>query len=157
MARHPGRERKVATSPPAGSAGRDVRNGGPNVASLTLSSDESILAVRIPFAIKKRGGRKQVILPDGLMPPPVPQKPNSALVKAIARAFRWRDLLESGAFETIGELAKAERINPSFVSRTLRLSLLPPELVEKALDGRCEADVRQMMSAVLERWGERPL
>jgi hypothetical protein len=58
------------------------------------------------------------------------------LIKAVARAFRWRGMLEAGVFATINELAAAEKINPSYVSRVLRLTLLAPEMVEAILDGR---------------------
>ena len=53
---------------------------------------------------------------------------DSTLVKAIARAFRWRKLLETGRHATIKEIAKAEKINPSYVSRVLGLTLLAPEI-----------------------------
>jgi hypothetical protein len=36
----------------------------------------------------------------------------NAMVKAIARAFRWREMLENGAHATIAEIAAAEKINP---------------------------------------------
>ena len=58
------------------------------------------------------------------------------LVKALARAFRWRKMLETGRYGTIGEIAAAEKINDSFVSRLLRLTLLAPDIVEAILDGR---------------------
>ncbi|MFM8808438.1 MAG: hypothetical protein ACKOJB_05960 [Chthoniobacterales bacterium] len=58
------------------------------------------------------------------------------MVKALARAFRWRKLLETGAYGTIDEIAKAEKINPSYVSRVLRMTLLAPEIIEAVLDGR---------------------
>ncbi|WP_372625033.1 hypothetical protein [Falsiroseomonas sp.] len=58
------------------------------------------------------------------------------LIKAVARAFRWRRILESGRFSTINELAAAEKINSSDVSRVLRLTLLAPDIVEAILDGR---------------------
>lgn len=58
------------------------------------------------------------------------------MVKAIASAFRWHELLETGAYATVEEIAAAERINPSWVSRALRLTLLAPEIVEAILDGR---------------------
>jgi hypothetical protein len=57
-------------------------------------------------------------------------------VKALARAFRWRRMMEAGRFATINELAAAEKINSSYVSRLLRLTLLAPGLVEAILDGR---------------------
>jgi hypothetical protein len=58
------------------------------------------------------------------------------LIKAVARAFRWRRMLEGGHFATIQELAAAEKINASYVSRVLRLTLLAPDIVEAILDGR---------------------
>jgi hypothetical protein len=41
---------------------------------------------------------------------------DNAMIKALARAFRWRKQLETGVFGTIEELAAAEKINPSYVS-----------------------------------------
>jgi hypothetical protein len=58
------------------------------------------------------------------------------MFKALARAFRWQKMLETGGNATIKEIAKAEKINPSYVSRVLRLTLLAPTIVEAAIDGR---------------------
>ena len=58
------------------------------------------------------------------------------MVKAIARAFRWRKLIETGVYGTVGEIAVAEKINASYVSRVLRLTLLTPEIVEAIVAGR---------------------
>lgn len=63
------------------------------------------------------------------------------MVKALARAFRWRKLLETGTFATVEEIADAEKINASYVGRILRLTLLAPELVEVILNGRQPAEV----------------
>ena len=54
----------------------------------------------------------------------------------MARAHRWQGMLESGAFSTIEELAKAQWINPSYLARVLRLTLLAPDIVESILDRR---------------------
>ncbi len=97
----------------------------------------STLSVRVPFAIRKRGGRKLVITPDGATRRP---RIDSALVKAIARGHRWQRMLESGNYSSLTELAAAEKINLSYMSRVLRLTLLAPEIVETILDGR-QADV----------------
>jgi hypothetical protein len=61
---------------------------------------------------------------------------DGALLKALARGFRWRKLLEKGDFATIEEIAVAENINPSYISRLLRMTLLAPEIVEAILVGR---------------------
>jgi hypothetical protein len=102
--------------------------------------DEQTITVEVPFVIRRRGGRKAVITPDGA-PAFAPPRPriDSAMVKAIARAFRWRRLLETGTYGTIDEIAKVEKINPSYVSRVLRLTLLAPEIVEAILEGRQRA------------------
>ena len=97
---------------------------------------DQTVTVTVPFAIRKRGGRTLVITPDGIAAAPTPRsRVDSALLKALARGFRWRKLLETGHFATIQEIAEAENINPSYISRVLRLTLLAPEIVEAILAG----------------------
>ena len=97
---------------------------------------DQTVTVTVPFAIRKRGGRTLVITPDGVTSAPAPRtRIDSTLLKALARGFRWRKLLETGHFATIEEIAEAENINPSYVSRLLRMTLLAPEIVEAILDG----------------------
>jgi hypothetical protein len=87
------------------------------------------------MAFTNRGGRKLVISPDGVSTVASSQpRVDNTMVKAVARAFRWRKLLETGAFVTVEEIAAAEKINPSYVSRVLRLTLAP-DIVEAILDG----------------------
>ena len=98
---------------------------------------EGPATLTVPFTIRKRGGRKLVITPDGVAAAPAPRaRVDSALLKALARGFRWRKLLETGDFATIEEISDAENINPSYVSRVLRMTLLAPEIVEATMAGR---------------------
>jgi hypothetical protein len=60
---------------------------------------------------------------------------DNAMIKALARVFRWRKLLETGVFGDHRGDREAERINPSYISRILRLTLLAPQIVEAILDG----------------------
>jgi hypothetical protein len=95
------------------------------------------VTVEVPFTIRKRGGRKQVITPDGASAWVSPRtRIDNTMIKAIARGFRWRKLLETGVYGTIEEIAAAEKINSSYVSRLLRMTLLAPYIVEAVLDGR---------------------
>ena len=95
-----------------------------------------MLTVHIPLTVRRRGGRKVVIAPDGTEAPAVGgARIDSTLVKALARAFRWRRMLETGVVSTVGEIATREKINKSYVSRVLRLTLLAPDIVEAILDG----------------------
>jgi hypothetical protein len=102
-----------------------------------LSENGCTVTVRVPISIRKRGGRKLVLAPDGaeVTTAPIVRHVDNAMVKAIARAFRWREMLESGDYQTIREIAVAEEINESYVARILRLTLLAPEIVEKILGG----------------------
>lgn len=99
-----------------------------------MSGAGQMLTVQVPLAMRKRGGRKLAIAPVGVLA--MPAQVDVTLVKALARAFRWRRMLEAGRFDDIKELAAAEKINPSYVSRLLRLTLLAPDIVEAILDGR---------------------
>jgi len=81
----------------------------------------------------KRGGRKEMQMPDRVRPE---RTPDSTLVKALARAFRWKRMLESSEFATIAELAEREGIASSYMTRVLRLTLLAPDIVEAILDGK---------------------
>ena len=101
------------------------------------------VTVVVPLTIRQWGGRKAIIAPDGarLTPEearsgPVPTRGDPVLVKALARAHRWRRMLEAGEHGTARELAKAERVNETFICRALRLTLMSPDMVEAILDGR---------------------
>ena len=102
-----------------------------------LSPDGRTLTIHVPMTFKTRGGRKLVISPDGV---PAWAKPrariDNTMVKALAHAFRWRKLMETGVYATVEEIAAAEKINTSYVSRILRMTLLAPEIVEMIIDGR---------------------
>ena len=96
------------------------------------------VTLHVPFRVVKRGGRKEMQMPDGAIQP---RRADSSLVKALARAFRWKRMLESGEFATIAELAEREGIAPSYMTRVLRLTLLAPDIVEAILDGKQGAEV----------------
>ena len=91
------------------------------------------VTLHVPFRVVKRGGRKEMHLPEGATPS---RRTDNTLVKALARAFRWKRMLESGEFATIAELAEREGIAAPYLTRTMRLSHLSPDLVESILEGR---------------------
>ena len=91
------------------------------------------MTLHVPFRVVKRGGRKEMHLPDGFRPD---RKADNTLVKALARAFRWKRMLETGEFATIAELAEREGIATSYMTRILRLTQLEPGIIEAVLDGR---------------------
>ena len=102
-------------------------------ASSNVSRSDQTLTVVIPLNVKPRGDRKVMVAPGVLA---VERRQDITLIKAVARAFRWRRMLESGGFATINELAAAEKINSSYVSCVLGLTLLAPDIVEAILEGQ---------------------
>ena len=116
-----------------------------------MSDAAQTLTVVIPLSVKPRGGRKAVVTPGVLA---LERRQDITLIKAVARAFRWRRMLESGRFGTLAELAAAEKINPSYVSRVLRLTLMAPAVVEAILDGRQPEGITLpgLMEGVTAEW-----
>jgi hypothetical protein len=111
------------------------------VTRATVSVDGETIIVHIPLTFRKRGGRKLVVTPDGAEWAPRPRVDN-AMVKALARAFRWRKMLDTGAHATLEDLARAKGVHATYVSRVLRLTLLAPEIIEAILDGRQPAELQ---------------
>ena len=115
--------------------------------------DGSTLIVRIPMQFRRRGGRKRIVAPDGnaIVPSSKPQ-PDGTLVKALARAWRWQRMIDEGSFATVAEIAEAEGINASYVSRILRLTLLAPDLVEGIMDGQNLPGLAELLRPLPAEW-----
>ncbi|AZQ67649.1 hypothetical protein EF888_11205 [Silicimonas algicola] len=112
------------------------------------------VTLHVPFRVVKHGGRKEMQLPEGATQP---RRKDSTLVKALARAFRWKRMLESGEFATIAELAEREGIAPSYMTRIMRLTLLSPKIVEAILDGTQgpEVTLAWVLEPVPAAWEEQ--
>lgn len=121
------------------------------------SADPTTITVHVPLTFKRRGGRKSCVTPDGKPAIPLAPRPDRVLVKALARAYRWQRLLESGTHATIQDLAAAESISPSYAGRILRLNLLAPDIVEAILDGHTPLDlsVDDLVKSLPSAWGEQ--
>ena len=112
------------------------------------------VTLHVPFRVVKRGGRKEMQLPEGATQS---RRTDNTLVKALARAFRWKRMLESGDFATINELADREGIAPSYMTRVLRLTLLAPDIVDAVLDGRTgpEITLARLLEPFPVEWREQ--
>lgn len=112
------------------------------------------VTVQVPFRIVQRGGRREIVSPPGA---PVQRRTDNTLIKALARAFRWKRMLESGECATIGDLARNEGIAPSYLTRVLRLTLLAPDIVEAILDGTqgSEVTLARLLDGVPVAWEEQ--
>ena len=106
-----------------------------------VAAEADAITIHVPMTFRRRGGRKLVVTPGGAEWAPRPRVDN-AMVKALARAFRWRKMLDDGMYATLEDLARTKGVAPSCVSRVLRLTLLAPEIVEAILDGRQPVEIQ---------------
>ena len=129
------------------------------------------LTVHVPMRLRMIGGRKVVIAPEGSRDETSGQRANSPgarkvaasaqtlspMVKALARAFRWRRLLESGEYPSIAALAAAEGIDKSYVSKILRLTLLEPITLQSVFNTTVgnERRLDQLLRPFPARWREQ--
>ncbi len=97
------------------------------------------ITVRVPLKIRRRPGRKTVVMPVATAgagnDTMVATRADPALLKALARAFRYQRLLDEGRYASISEMAAAEKIDRGYLGRLLRLALLAPDIIESALSG----------------------
>ena len=110
------------------------------------------LTIRIPIRLRRRGGRKLIVTPEGAAAPAPKPRRDETLVKGLVRAHRWRRRIESGKAKSITDLAEHEGVTVAYVCRLLPLTCLAPDIVEAVLDGR---QLKQLRLA--EMLGNAPL
>ncbi len=118
----------------------------------------SHVTVRVPLTIRRRPGRKTMLsLGFGADGGRIATKADPALLKALARAFRYQKLLDEGRYASISEMATAEKIERGYLGTLLRLTLLAPHLVETILNGRQPEWVTlpRLLEGVSVGWGEQ--
>jgi len=112
----------------------------------------------IPMTFRPRGGKTVIVLPDGSRGVVRREATiDNTMIKVIARGFRWQRLLYDGTYATIEDLAAAEKINPSYVSRILRLAYLSPVVVQAILDGKHPAwlTMKDLLRPLPSDWAEQ--
>ena len=122
-----------------------------------MSATTSI-TVRVPITIRQRGGRKLVVTPEGAEGwAPQRGRVDSTLIKALARAHRWKRMLDDGRYGSVTELAAGEKLDRGYLGKILMLTLLAPDIVEAILNGRQPADlgVHVLREGFPAEWGEQ--
>ena len=87
----------------------------------------SALETFVPLQFKRKKGKLLVDGRDG--------GHDVRIIEAVARAMHWHALLDSGAFKSVVEIAKAEGLMPTTVGRLLRLARLAPDIIEQLMQG----------------------
>ena len=91
----------------------------------------STTRVFVPLTIRKRNGRPRVLPPETAEREQMAQ--NHHILRALGRAWAWRRRLTNGEATTVQDIAKVEKVTDRFVSRTMRLSYLSPEVLERLI------------------------
>lgn len=112
-------------------------NRGHEPGTPTVRRDGDAVVIDIPMSFRRRSGRKEVVLPPGavaasavLTVPPTP------LAISLARAFRWQEMIETGAAKSNSDMARKLKVDQSYIARTIRLASLAPDIIEAILDGQ---------------------
>ena len=115
------------------------------------------ITVRVPVTIRKRGGRRVVVAPGGAPWSAPRARIDNTLVKALARAHRWKKMLDDGRYGSVTELAAGEKLDRGYLGRILMLTLLAPDIVEAVMDGRqpAELGVHVLREGFPVEWGEQ--
>ena len=122
-------------------------------------ADNGNLQIHIPMLIRRMRGRKQVIAPQALDGeiPKAAEPVQEAVLQALARAFSWAQILESGQVKSISELARSLEVDGSYVTRILKLTTLAPDIVEVIINGE-EPDglsLAKLIASFPEEWNEQ--
>jgi hypothetical protein len=114
------------------------------------------LTLRVPARLKLCSGEMRLVIPLGQQQELQP-RPNATLIKALTRAYKWKERLFSGAAPSTSEIAKQEGVTERYVSRIMRLAFLAPDIVEAILDGHQPADLEleRLMKGVPVSWNEQ--
>ena len=130
--------------------------------SINLEHGDNGTLIHIPMKLKKRGGRKEVIVADGLTEQIVKPDMDVPFVIALARAHAWQELLDSGKYRSVREMAKDLGVYYSYMNRLLRFTILAPDIIEAILDGKefdalsqtkLTGEIPANWSRQRERWG----
>jgi len=108
------------------------------------------VTIHVPMRFAIRGGQKRIVseIPD----PKASPRTENALLKALAKAHRWRRQIENGEYASITELARAQRINESYACRLLRLTLLAPKMVDEIVSGKSNLPIGRLIEPFPAEW-----
>ena len=107
--------------------------------------------VSIPITLRESAGRKQIITDQKKF-----KAENDPIVLNIARGFYWQEMIDNGKIANIRELAKIMNVNESYVGRTIRLTMLSPEIIHRAIRGILPEDISlAKLYKLPDRWDEQ--
>jgi site-specific DNA recombinase len=104
--------------------------------TIEIDSDENAVdgtkTIRVPVTLCRRGHETQILTADGTSFDQA-STADPTIIRAMIRAYRWRQLLETGAAKSAESISRAEHVNATYVAKLLPLAYLAPDLTEEIL------------------------
>ncbi|KQS03651.1 resolvase [Sphingomonas sp. Leaf357] len=99
---------------------------------------DTIITLACPVRMTRTGHRLRLVQNDGRSVAAAP--PDASMIKLLVKAHKWWGQLQRGEV-TVRELAEAEGVVKSYVTRVVRLAFLAPAIVDDVLAGRQVATI----------------
>ena len=119
--------------------------------------DDKTISIFIPVEVKQRGGSHQVIIPQHIAPEHANKNYDDTLIKAFAKAYKWKLMLESGEAHNLADISRKEKLNVSYVSKLFRLNFVSPKIVEDIINGDQPRDLQlqdfMVKKGMADVWG----
>ena len=109
--------------------------------NIQIANDE-IIDLFVPLEIKKRGGSAIIILPKNLKKEEMVKCFDEKMIKAFAKAYKWKNMMEEDEIGALAQIAVKENITGAYVSKVFNLNFIAPEIVEKILNGEQPRDLK---------------
>ena len=101
-----------------------------------MQTDASSLRIHVPMQLKRRGGRKLIVLPPNAnQHQKAAARRDMTLVNGIAKAYHWQAIYERGKYASLAYFFEKHGLNKSYAARVMRLNLLAPDIRMSILDG----------------------
>ena len=114
---------------------------------------DGTLRLRVPFVFRRVGDRRRIIKPDEGR-----TAEERTVLAAVGRAMAWAEKLERGDFASVSDLARAERLDPAYATRLLRLAYLSPDVLRAVAAGTLPGGTslaRLEKAAAVPLWSEQ--
>jgi site-specific DNA recombinase len=122
---------------------------GQEAPSVSIEKDHQPILIEVPVRFRRRGVEAKLFVLDQRQPT---SGADANIVKALTRAHKWFDRIIRGEVSGIGDIARAEELDRSYVTRVLCLGFLAPQITRTILQGRevTELTLKRLLSSALK-------
>jgi hypothetical protein len=125
--------------------------------STITAIDDKTISIFIPVEVKQRGESHQVIIPQHIAPEHANKNYDDVMIKAFAKAYKWKLMIDRGEVSDLMEIAKQEKVDRSYVGKLFRLNFVSPKIVEDIINGDQPRDLQlqdfMVKKGVADVWG----